>query len=97
MVSAIILASGVSFPDALSSGILSRKFNAPILLVGTSVEESSEAFDFIASHSNPDTKFYIIGGTGVIGTSFETELRKVGHANIERLSGFDRYDTDCCS
>lgn len=90
----IILASGVSFPDALSSGILSRKFNAPILLVGTSVEESSEAFDFIASHSNPDTKFYIIGGTGVIGTSFETELRKVGHANIERLSGFDRYDTD---
>lgn len=89
----IILASGVSFPDALSSSILSRKFNAPILLVGTTVEESSEAFDFIASHSNPDTKFYIIGGTGVIGTSFETELRKVGHENIERLSGFDRYDT----
>ncbi len=89
----IILASGVSFPDALSSGILSRKFNAPILLVGSTVEESSEAFDFIASHSNPDTKFYIIGGTGIIGTSFETELGKLGHANIERLSGFDRYDT----
>lgn len=89
----IILASGLNFQDALSSSILSKKFDAPILLVGATVEESSEAFDYIASHSYPDTKIYIIGGTGVIGTSFETELIKGGHVNIERLSGSDRYDT----
>ncbi|HZK85799.1 MAG TPA: cell wall-binding repeat-containing protein [Desulfosporosinus sp.] len=90
----IILASGNNFPDALSSSILSKKFDAPVLLVGATVEQSSEAFSYIAAHSNLDTKIYIIGGTGVIGKSFETELIKGGHATIERLSGNDRYDTD---
>lgn len=90
----IILASGNNFPDALSSSILSKKFDAPVLLVGATVEQSSDALSYIASHSNPDTKIYMIGGTGVIGTSFETELIKGGHVNIERLSGYDRYDTN---
>lgn len=90
----IILVSGNNFPDALSSSILSKKFDAPVLLVGATVEQSSEAFSYIAAHSNADTKLYIIGGTGVIGTSFETEIIKGGHVNIERLSGYNRYDTD---
>ncbi|EHQ91751.1 cell wall-binding repeat-containing protein [Desulfosporosinus youngiae] len=89
----IILASGLNFSDALSSSILSQKFDAPILLVGASVEESSAAFDYIASHSNSDTKLFIVGGTGVIGTPFETELIKRGHVNIERLGGSDSYET----
>lgn len=90
----IILASGNNFPDALSASILSKQFDAPVLLVGATVEQSSEALSYIASHSNSDTKIYLIGGTGVIGTSLETELIKGGHANIERLSGYDRYDTN---
>ncbi|MHB8073173.1 cell wall-binding repeat-containing protein [Desulfosporosinus fructosivorans] len=89
----IILASGNNFPDALSSSILSKKFDAPVLLVGETVEQSLDALSYIAAHSNPDTKIYIIGGTGVIGTSLEAELIKGGHVNIERLSGYDRYDT----
>lgn len=89
----IILASGNNFPDALSSSILSKKFAAPVLLVGDTVEQSSEALSYIAAHSYPDTKIYIIGGTGIIGSSFETELIKGGHVNIERVSGYDRYDT----
>jgi len=89
----IILVSGLNYTDALSSNILSKKFNAPILLVGATVEESSEAFDYIAKHSKPDTKILIIGGTVAINSAFETELIKGGHANIERISGFDRYET----
>jgi len=89
----IILASGLNFSDALSSSILSQKFDAPILLVGASVEESSDAFDYIAAHANSDTKLFIIGGTGVIDPSFETELIKGGYLNVERLSGFDCYET----
>ncbi|MCB8814268.1 cell wall-binding repeat-containing protein [Desulfosporosinus shakirovi] len=89
----IILVSGLNYTDALSSNILSKKFNAPILLAGATVEESSEAFDYIAKHSKPDTKILIIGGTVAIGTAFETELIKGGHANIERISGFDLYET----
>jgi len=89
----IIVASGLNVTDALSSSSLSKKLDAPILLVGATVEESSEAFDYIASHANPDTKLYIVGGTGVIDTSFETELRKRGHETIIRLGGVDRYET----
>jgi len=89
----IILASGDKFSDALSSSILSKKFDAPVLLVGATVEQSSEAFSYIATHSNSNTKIYIIGGTGIIGASFETQLIKGGNANIERLSGYDLYDT----
>jgi len=91
--SSIILASGLNFTDALSSSILTKQFDAPILLVGATVEESSDAFDYIAKHSNPDTKIFIIGGTAAIDSSFETALIKGGYVNIERLSGFDRYDT----
>lgn len=89
----IILVSGLNFADALSSGILSKQYNAPVLLVGATVEDSQEAFDYIALHADPDTKLIIIGGTGVISPAFETELSKEGYGNIERLSGVDRYDT----
>lgn len=90
----IILVSGNNFPDALSASILSKKYDAPILLVGATPGQSSEAFSFIASHSNPDTKIYIIGGNGVIDKSFETALNNSGLSNIERLSGNDRYDVN---
>lgn len=89
----IILASGTDFPDASSSSILSKKLDAPILLVGPTVGESSEALSYITAHSNPATKIYIIGGTGIIDASFETEIAKGGHA-VERLSGLDLYDTN---
>lgn len=89
----IILVSGLNYTDALASNILSGKFDAPVLLVGATVGDSSDAFDYIASHSKPDTKILIIGGTGIISSDFETELIKGGHTNIERLSGYDRYDT----
>ena len=46
----VILASGDSFPDALSASILSKKLNAPILLVGTTVNDSSDAFNYISTN-----------------------------------------------
>ncbi|AET70431.1 cell wall-binding protein [Desulfosporosinus orientis DSM 765] len=89
----IILVSGLNFADALSSSILSKQDNAPVLLVGATVEDSQEAFDYIAMHANPDTKFIIIGGTGIISPAFEAELSKDGYGNVDRLSGVDRYET----
>lgn len=89
----IILASGTNFPDALSSSILSKKFDAPILLVGPTMGESSEALNYIAAHSDQDTKIYIIGGTGTISESLENEIQNSGH-ETERLSGLDLYETN---
>lgn len=89
----IILASGTNFPDALSSSILSKKLDAPILLVGSTIGESSEALSYITAHSDQDTKIYIIGGTGAISEALENEIIKGGHAT-ERLSGLDLYETN---
>ncbi|MDR3599321.1 MAG: cell wall-binding repeat-containing protein [Desulfosporosinus sp.] len=91
----VILASGDSFPDALSASILSKKMNAPILLVGTTVNTSSDAFNYLYTHeSRQRGTVYIIGGTGVIGPDFETKLASMMFTNIKRLDGTDRYDTN---
>jgi alpha-tubulin suppressor-like RCC1 family protein/putative cell wall-binding protein len=90
----VILASGNSFPDALSASLLSKKWNAPILLVNSTVIDSSNAFNYIGSHLSNTGTVYIIGGTGVIGSAFETKLTSMGYSNIKRLGGTDRYNTD---
>jgi len=91
----VILASGDSFSDALSANILSKKMNAPILLVGTTVNASSDAFNYLYTHeSRQRGTVYIIGGTGVIGPDFETKLASMMFTNIKRLGGTDRYDTN---
>jgi putative cell wall-binding protein/alpha-tubulin suppressor-like RCC1 family protein len=90
----VILASGNSFPDALTASILSKKLNAPILLVDTTVNASSEAFNYIGAQVSNTGTVYIVGGTGVIGPDFETKLASMGYSNIKRLDGADRYDTN---
>ena len=91
----IILASGNDFPDALSASILSKKMNAPILLVNTTVNASSDAFNYLYTHeARQRGTVYIIGGTGVIGSDFETKLASMGYKNAKRLGGTDRYDTN---
>ena len=90
----VILASGDSFPDALSASILSKQLNAPILLVGTTVNASSDAFNYISTNVSNTGTVYIMGGTGVIGLDFETKLTSIGYSNIKRLGGMDRYDTN---
>ena len=91
----VILASGDSFPDALSASILSKKINAPILLVGTTVNASSDAFNYLYIHASRQRgTVYIVGGTGVIGPDFETKLASMMFNNIKRLGGTDRFDTN---
>ena len=91
----VILASGDSFPDALSASILSKKLNAPILLVGATVSSSSDAWNYLYTHASQQRgTVYIVGGIGVIGSDFETKLASMGYSNIIRLGGADRYDTD---
>ncbi|AFM42966.1 RCC1 domain-containing protein, alpha-tubulin suppressor [Desulfosporosinus acidiphilus SJ4] len=90
----VILASGNDFPDALSASILSKKLQAPILLVGTTATASNEDFNYISAHVANTGTVYIIGGTSIIGTDFETKLTSMGYSNIKRFGGTDRYDTN---
>lgn len=93
----VVLSTGYNFPDALSGSVLAKNLGGPILLVGTSPtsSDSSPALNYINNHLNKAGKIYLLGGTGVIASSFETKLTAMGYntANIIRLGGTDRLQT----
>lgn len=89
----VIFSTGNGFADALSASVLAHEKEAPILLVDSSVASSKDAFDYVIQHLNSTGTVYIIGGTGIISTEFETKLNALGFKNIVRIAGMDRYDT----
>lgn len=89
----VILSTGIGFADALSASVLAHEKDAPILLVDSKVGGSKDAFDYIVQHLDPTGTVYIIGGTGIIGTEFETKLSDLGFNQVVRLAGLDKYAT----
>ena len=59
-----------------------------------SAESSSEAFDYISKHLSKSGTVHIIGGTGIIDLGFKAKLEELGFTHIDRIGGYDRYDTD---
>jgi len=66
---------------------------APILLVGDSEAAQKKILDYLTANLEADGRVYILGGTAVIGQSFEDRLRDVGIKQTVRLAGSDCYDT----
>lgn len=92
-VSNVVLASGNDFADALSSSALAHKLNAPVLLVDKNTQLSKDALEYIEAHLQAQGSVYIIGGTGIIQSDFDSLLSSKGYI-VKRLGGIDRYDTD---
>lgn len=92
-VSSVIIASGLNFPDALSGSVLGVKNDAPILLVGKTISDSQDTLDYINNNLDKSGTVYILGGTSVIPTDFETKLAELGIENVIRLEGTDRYES----
>lgn len=94
----VIIASAYGYADALSGSVLAKKVNAPMLLVGKTVEESKTTMDYINIHLNKGGKIYILGGTGVINNKFIDEFKSMGYSinNIKRLGGKNRLETCKC-
>lgn len=86
----IVVASGENYPDALSGSYLAGVKNAQVLLVDSSSEEKIR--EYIKSNLKSNGKVYILGGTGVISSRFETSLEE--NFDVDRLWGADRYDTN---
>ena len=87
-----IIAYGKNFPDALSGSYLSKANGcAPIMLVDRSYENAM--VKYIQDTVNYGGKIYILGGTSVISSKFEGQLRANGY-NVERLAGANRYETN---
>ncbi len=87
--SAVVLATGADWPDALGGSALAGAVDGPLLLTLPDVlpaEVSSEV-----RRLGADT-VYILGGTGAVSADVESSLRSLGLAVI-RIGGASRYDT----
>ncbi len=87
---AVVIASGLNFPDALVASSLGGALKAPVLLV-TKSNIPAESASYIQS-VRPD-KVYIIGGTGVISDDVKNQLKSLGVKDAIRLGGVDRFET----
>lgn len=85
----VVIASGENYPDALCAAPLAKAKSAPILLTEKKALSSSQLDQL--SKLNVKNAF-IIGGTGVITTNIEIQLKAHG-INYIRLAGSNRYET----
>lgn len=90
----VIIASGRNFPDALAGSSLSKKLNAPILLVDKDVKDSLDSIDYIKNHLNVNGNVYILGGNASVSENYINYIKSLGYKNIIRLGGKNRFDTN---
>lgn len=82
------LATGTSFPDALTGGAAAGVQDAPMLLTTpTSLPAATRAE---LQRLNPD-RIMLLGGTTSISTTVANEVAQI--ATAERVAGANRYDT----
>lgn len=85
----VVIANSDDFADALSATALAAEKKAPILIVNKNNEEYARTY--IRENMSESGTVYIVGGTGVITTGFESSLS--GY-NVVRLAGENRYETN---
>ncbi|QXE18342.1 cell wall-binding repeat-containing protein [Clostridium sp. 001] len=90
----VIIASGNNFPDALAGSVLSKKLNAPILLVDKEVTNSMDSIEYLKNHFNYDGNVYILGQSASVSEQYVNYIKNLGCKNITRLGGTDRFDTN---
>ena len=86
----IILASGESYPDALSAISLSKKYNAPIILT-----EKNKMVSEVSKYVKNTDKIIIVGGNNSISSGiFNEEDNIVDSAEFSALNKVNNYSTD---
>ena len=78
----VIICTGKGFADSLSASAT----GLPIMMVGERL--TGDQISFLNSSSR---QFIIIGGTGAVSRSVESQLRDIG--SVERIAGSSRYET----
>ena len=81
MVNNVILVTGEDFPDALSASVLAHKLDAPILLVDSTISDSSNAFDYIFKHLDKSEKYDI--------SWFSNDYWRITHAQGNFYAGLE--------
>lgn len=85
-----ILANQNNFPDSLSATVLSKKYNAPILLTDATTADKG----LIQEIKRLQTKYFVkIGGEKSINNEVATQLLPEG-SKVKSYKGADRYATN---
>ncbi len=96
-VSAMVIASGENYPDALAAGPLAALVHGPVLLVQKTWAPSQIRTEIARLWNNVDDSandIYIVGGTSAISDSVKNQIQAVNSKlDIKRLAGSDRIDT----
>ncbi|MDA3936384.1 MAG: cell wall-binding repeat-containing protein [Actinomycetota bacterium] len=89
---AVIIATGVNWPDALGGAALAGVYDAPVLLTGADSLPPAVAAEI--ERLDPGHVF-VLGGTAVVSENIEAQIRAlvVPTANLERFWGASRYVT----
>ncbi|MBQ1690798.1 MAG: cell wall-binding repeat-containing protein, partial [Firmicutes bacterium] len=85
----VVVASGMSYADALSGSWLGAVKSAPILLVDS--KSGAKVAQYVKDTLSEDGTVYILGGTGAVPDSTEDLFEGL---NVKRLAGTSRYDTN---
>ncbi|MBA4247820.1 MAG: hypothetical protein C0444_05945 [Microbacterium sp.] len=84
------LATGASYPDALSAAPAAIKNGGPLLLTGATLPTVTRNE---LLRLNP-ARVVLVGGTGAVSRSVEADVRAIlPTARVDRVSGSDRYST----
>ncbi|GLK18026.1 cell wall-binding repeat-containing protein [Herbiconiux flava] len=84
----VYVASGVTYPDALSASSAAGGRSGPILLVtGSTIPSETDA----ALRRLNAQRIVIVGGERAVSASVETALRGYGAAEVTRMGGSDRF------
>jgi putative cell wall-binding protein len=73
----VAIATGVSFPDALSGGAYAGALNAPLLLAPPSLATETDVPYYLHAQSAAIDRGLIFGGTGVVSSTVETQLGQI--------------------
>jgi putative cell wall-binding protein len=89
-VSAVFIATGESFPDALAMGPAAATLDAPLLLVAPNSIPGPTAAEL--QRLNPGS-IVIGGGVGAVSASVQQQLAAYTSGPVTRISGTNRYST----
>jgi putative cell wall-binding protein len=87
----VYIASGTTYPDALSGGALAARDGAPVLL--SAGEQLPESIEVELRRLQP-TRVVLLGGELTLSTDVQIQVgQAVPSATVSRLNGRDRYET----
>lgn len=89
----VVLASGVSFADALSASGLAGSAVAPLLLTAPAAlpEVTLDEIERVA-YTPAETTVWVVGGEGAISSAVVASLESAGFG-VVRIGGVSRFDT----